>query len=116
METLKLKALAKFLRELVPADQFNMSVWLRSSTGNDGARPREAKKLLHECGTSACALGWATQIFPPEVDDFSWTAYGERVFDLKVHTYAWKRMFGPLNRGGPAEAADRIEEVINAQA
>ena len=44
----RLLALATYLREEVPDDRFNMGHW---------------GKTAHPCRSSACAIGWATNIF-----------------------------------------------------
>lgn len=48
---LRLLTLAKFLDERVPATRFNLVCWVR----DQGFKQRE-------CGTAACACGWATTI------------------------------------------------------
>ena len=50
----RLEKLSKYLREDVPRSHFDTAVWARR-----GFEDRE-------CGTSACALGWATICFPGE--------------------------------------------------
>lgn len=52
----RLLRLADFLDNEVPIAHFDMSSWF-----DVGGRPRHLAKL-GECGTSACAFGWATQI------------------------------------------------------
>lgn len=56
----RLKRLAKFLRT-VPSERFDMSCWGRVENGNLGTGTKLCLKK-NMCGTSACALGWATQI------------------------------------------------------
>lgn len=56
----RLKRLAKFL-EKVPAEQFDMNYWGKVENGDLGKGKRLCLKR-NLCGTSACALGWATQI------------------------------------------------------
>lgn len=53
MNAERLTKLADFLESSVPDDKFNLEKW---STGLD----------LNECGTAACACGWATQLFSNE--------------------------------------------------
>lgn len=53
--------LAWFLRTEVPEECFDQGVW-----GNTRDASLEKKKvsLTPTCGTSACALGWATTVWP----------------------------------------------------
>lgn len=51
----RLLTLAWFLKTEVPEDEFKMSSFCgEKRTGH----------MKHECGTTACALGWATAIWP----------------------------------------------------
>lgn len=56
MQTARLLKLAKFLRTRVPVERFNMATW----AGNHDISFNEEMGL--DCGTSACAMGWATTI------------------------------------------------------
>lgn len=51
--------LAKFLRK-VPAERFDMSYWGKVENGDLTGKTLCLKR--NACGTSACALGWATQV------------------------------------------------------
>ena len=50
----RIEELARFLLNRVPDDRFDLSAW-----GQKGFAE-------HECGTAACALGWATVCFPED--------------------------------------------------
>lgn len=60
----RLLTLAYFLKTEVPSKQFNMKWYGRRE-------PEQKPVCLGECGTSACALGWATEVFP-EVFRMEW--------------------------------------------
>lgn len=58
MNTKRLLTLAKFLEEKVPRKAFDYAVWF-------GAKVLDSKGRLRspaECGTTACAMGWACMI------------------------------------------------------
>ena len=50
----RLRILAAFLLDRVPGEHFRVGIW-----GQEGFARRE-------CGTAACALGWATICFPED--------------------------------------------------
>ena len=60
----RLLLLADFLDNLPEekAEHFHMSCWYWNHAANQGNRPKHIvrPKDLKHCGTSACALGWAT--------------------------------------------------------
>lgn len=117
MHKRNLLALAKFLRELVPAPQFNMNFWVNDGLDR-GYDPVDAPTQLHECGTSACALGWATRLFPANPDE-GWFGYGERVFGLEAGTDDWKTCFSAEHAHLPETAtreaaAARIEALVQS--
>lgn len=56
----RLLKLAEFLEERVPEARFNMDFWALDDDGRIGAVPLASPK----CKTAACALGWATALFP----------------------------------------------------
>ena len=64
MNTERLLRLADFLEFRVPAPKFDMRTWLTV-----GGKPDE---LYEECGTSACAAGWACALFKDEGLVFEW--------------------------------------------
>lgn len=55
MNAERLTTLAEFLRDKVPADRLDMSDWV--TDGPDGG-----SFAADDCGTAACACGWATRI------------------------------------------------------
>lgn len=91
-----LRGLAKFLREVAKAEQFDMRNF-GGPRGNSFVtfQPSDIRKRHgHGCGTVACALGHAPLLFPPEKDE-SWATYSLRVFGLKEHHDEWLWVFGP---------------------
>jgi hypothetical protein len=76
----RLLRLADFLEKEVPAEQFNMERW---ATGEVG-----------QCGTMACAFGWATKIpeFASAGLKLSLTPFdddGREVLSGNVHFHDW---------------------------
>lgn len=64
----RLLKLADFLEKQVPADKFAMHSWYKPSPSNFNKNWSASDiEALGGCGTSACALGWATAI--PEFKD-----------------------------------------------
>lgn len=57
----RLQTLATFLRTEVPEDKFDMSTW---GTTQNIRHANKIAPITDVCGTSACALGWATAIWP----------------------------------------------------
>jgi len=97
----RLRALAKLLRSLTPREtreHFYMGSWFRQL----GTQPHHVplnptKKDLTTCGTSACALGWATTI--PELQRAGLTLdsynYEVRLDGYRYYgTYAAAVIFG----------------------
>lgn len=83
----RLLRLADFLEKEVPAAHFDMTTWVAGlmTSGPDGF------KKLGECGTTACAFGWATQI--PEFADAGLELCGGEVIlrrpDMDKRKPAW---------------------------
>lgn len=136
MHTDRLLTLAKFLREKVPAEQFNMEAWCEAGDDTD-------VKAVGDCGTAGCALGWAMAvpafkelglragfrhsigtIYLSTVDgDGTAVTYhdlqaGQELFDLSraqakflfmPNSYPWQR--GPVR---PEDVAGRIERLVQA--
>lgn len=78
MNKKRLLKLAKFLREKVPDDAFEMGL----ITGLDDDVPTRALPAILEeclatkeqhCGAAACAIGWSPAVFP---DDLEWDGEG----------------------------------------
>lgn len=55
--------LASFLRDKVPSSQFDQGSW---ATANTREASNKVCSVLDVCGTSACALGWTTAIWPEQ--------------------------------------------------
>lgn len=60
----RLLKLADFLRERVPADDFDMSAWWFPKSEEKGLV--QVSKAT-PCKTVACIAGWATAVFPNEI-------------------------------------------------
>lgn len=59
----RLAKLADFL-ETVPRKRFDMRVWAYAQEKFVFRKDKPVVTTSPECGTSACALGWATAVFP----------------------------------------------------
>lgn len=127
MNDKRLLRLAKFLRR-VPKRRFNMMIW---ASGLFCGRPKEVE---HKCGTSACALGWASSIPSFKRDglilknDFdSDEAYvffdgvdgycaASRFFEIGYESakYLFDSEYGWVNRNKetPKQVAERIERFV----
>ena len=76
METERLLKLADFIEEVVPENRFDMHHFL----GTNDDFPEEdihPDQLEAECGTSACAAGWATLLFKKEGLKLAQEPYGQ---------------------------------------
>lgn len=95
METERLLRLADFL-ETVPPSKFDMGRWL-----SRGGQPHE---LQEECGTSACAGGWACVLFQDEglkwEQDGSWGFMP--TYDDMTGSDGLARFFGLADEAGSA--------------
>jgi hypothetical protein len=114
----RLLKLAKFLREKVPAKLFNLEIYLDAD--------KKGHKHAHaavSCGTSGCALGWATAKFPR---DLRYNKTIDLVTCIKVASDAggffginwhnnrdlWMWLFGPHHRRTPCQEAKVIEQFV----
>lgn len=72
------------------------------------------------CGTSGCAVGWATvAVEPIELSNFDhgdntydWEGYCEKVFGIGEFSDDWEFLFGPNNPDDALRAAERIREYL----
>lgn len=124
MERERLLRLAEFLEKSVPVSQFNMGIF---GGGCD------KYTSLGDCGTSACACGWATVLFEQDGfkldaeslqdgdflityrDRFEWDAI-EEFFGLDAEEAESLFMDASYNvkRPTPAQVAAHIREFIQA--
>jgi hypothetical protein len=95
MNAEKLLKLASFL-DTLPPGRFDYSVWASDTT------------LSTDCGTQGCAMGWATVVFPEELE--------LRLFidmcDTRQSVVCLKGAPTPTNTFGPAmEAARQVFDI-----
>ncbi len=119
IEEKRLRKLEHYLRTSVPKPRFRMRQWF---TGTFCGRRDE--HLHNECGTSACALGWATIIFkrsglrrlhtewdqPITYKGHYYFRAAEAFFGITPSESIY--IFGAPNANCPIKAADRIARVI----
>lgn len=111
-----LRALAKFLREVVQPAQFDM----KNFGGPKGDmfttwQPYQIREKHKGCGTVACAIGHAPFLFPGKPDE-TWTGYSFRVFGLREFSEAWSWIFSAdweRVDNTPAGAAARIDYLLD---
>lgn len=98
----RLLKLASFLRTEVPPDKFDMK-WFTNARG-DGI-------CLQDCGTTACALGWATVVFPGEFhfDGHCGTIRHKGMNDTRTVIYSGK-FFGVSTDFGSCESDCEFSE------
>lgn len=98
----RLATLAAYLRESVPDSQFDMNVWV----GDDWQGDPDLS-----CGTSACALGWATTI--PSFREAGLTLVRDRDYHhgghVELHT-------PEVIRTNSIEAASEFFDISESQA
>jgi hypothetical protein len=132
----RLLTLAKFLRT-VPKKRFKMWTW---ATGDFCGKVKEPEH--NECGTAACAIGWACTI-PSfrraglKLTDAEWSIKdkphkipvyeekeefeaAEEFFGLPAHgrikgRFVVTYLFGGHNKNSPIQAAKRIENYIKLE-
>lgn len=114
----RLLKLAKFLREEVKPEEFDLGYFIY--TGPGFKPPADVFHMSHWCGTTACALGWATRIWPKEFW-FSTTGdcasfkskdglYGEQFFGITDDQ--WEYLFGCNRVRSPKQEARIIENFV----
>lgn len=84
----RLEKLAQVL-DKVPAKNFNMGAWIR-----DKIEGSFTKKKILECGTRACALGWACTIREFRDDGLKMNYFMEPKFGDKYGEDAGAEFFG----------------------
>jgi len=73
----RLQKLARFLKT-IPEELFDMTHWMELDKNGHMHRKASIK-----CGTPACAMGWATSIFPELYYESEWAE-----IKIKGHTYS----------------------------
>ena len=122
----RLLFLAAFL-DTVNEDRFNLETWRRG----EYVHVITDEVLLHDCGTTACAVGWACSLpefrelglgfheyYPTlETDDLgrlhTWDAV-ERFFDLDSAESSYLFIYTQYSstNSAPRDVADRIREFV----
>lgn len=108
-----LAKLASFL-DTVDPDKFEMEYFLIGKEGD--YMGLEERKKVHNCGTAACAIGWApTAGIRVSKNDETWNDYSVRVFGYADGSDVWEYMFGgewTSYDNTPGGAAKRIRYVL----
>lgn len=129
MNKTRLLLLADALETRVPADHFDLREWRE---GDDGRNVSDGDLLNHECGTVACAVGWACALpefkaeglsYDGAMPDFKGSTHFCAVNDFFEIGYAGSRHLflateypdngaGPGADTGPLEVAARIRAFV----
>lgn len=117
----RLLTLAYYLKTEVPTVHFRMDAYFEIG---DPRRSEQDNLEQHVCGTTACALGWATVVFPkywgwqdylpiykPEPSLYRIEAC-EDFFGIGEDGRGWTHIFGAINRRTPQQEAKVIEEYV----
>ena len=121
MNKRRLLALADFM-ETVPRKHFDMNYWLKVFVWSGYQKlidvdHGEGEKKLGECGTAACALGWATQV--PALRRAGCTknailtsarGTGMRVFDIDDSTFG--DLFANSDNRTPKQWAKHCRKIV----
>lgn len=110
----RLLKLAKFLREEVPDSEFDLSCYVTWNADLPESKDGRAH-MAHNCGETACALGWATCLWPDNfwftgngtVRDLRWNISPQGFFDIDYQE--WDYLFGPDHERTPKQEAKIIE-------
>lgn len=118
----RLLTLAYYLKTRVPTEHFDMGVYVSDS----GLWPADVEEGFatrlesHECGTSACAVGWGMVVFPNEWHTVGCevrlrSRAGSTVTDcLQFYGIAdyqeWYWLFSGAHRRTPKEEAKVLED------
>lgn len=107
--------LAIYLNETkIPPEKFCMS-WIISSNSDavDSSdwEPKDVKKALNICGTSACALGHAPMAGINPRRGMIWSDY-DKCFFVNSDCDEWFHCFDASWEGGPKDAAKRIAYML----
>lgn len=127
----RLQALANVLRE-VPDANFDLETW--RYTPGSGENATDVQVLSHNCGTTACAIGWACAMPEFQAQGLRWEGVqpalvGEGSLDtgwdavkvfFGISYHASQRLF---NQDGydidvhvtPNDVADSIEDFVKEQ-
>ena len=126
----RLAILERFLRKEVPPRRFDMLTWISGAKFCGIVAPPEA--LHKECGSTACALGWATTIpafkraglrfdggspyfLPPDTKygSYSFNA-GAAFFHIRIEdaNYLFEPSCYPTLNTTPTEVASRIRGLL----
>jgi hypothetical protein len=131
----RLLKLAKFLREKVPDEHFDLDSFINTGDYSYDRHlkdlPEIAKGKQRGCGTTACAVGWCPAVFPRywEWQTEMYSEYGVRLkdsahsspfgdaeefFDLSSTecNYLFDPYYYPERRIGKEEVARRIEQFV----
>lgn len=110
-----LRALAKFLRELVKPEKFNMNVFFADENERQPGLPDVQREDYHKCGTCACALGYGPLLFEAQPNE-TWYDFCRRVFGVEPYSEEWEFIFSvrwaPVDNT-PEGAAKRIEYALD---
>lgn len=118
----RLLTLAYFLKTEVNRSAFNMSSFF-AIDGNDWCVRNLAPHPLDNppCGTTACALGWATHVFPLDykmtqdgvpvpVDGSEHTEFDYQFFGIDDD--GWEELFSARHKRTPKQEAKVIEKFV----
>ena len=125
----RLLTLAYFLKKQVPEEQFDLRTFLSCknwSLANVQAIAQAFIDGAPKCGTTACALGWATHVFPYKfrITQFGAFAVDGVVFGSCVPAVCdffgitvpdWEYLFGGGNRRSARQEAKVIEQLVKKQ-
>ena len=114
-ERRRLRKLGKFLLT-VNQEQFDMASYITPMYGTFSSGPRAAKNRLSDCGTSACAIGWAAFLFPKLAAQASYyDDLSSKLFGIDLLNYDWKFLFSEewaKYNNSPEFAAKRISVYL----
>lgn len=115
----RLLTLASFLRTEVPRKNFDMSSYWK----NEADELEIPDLAQHKCGTSACAMGWATRVWPNifklnEFGGFSYRGSDSSHSSMSVRAFFGLDfdeacdLFGYKWRRTPKQEASEIEKTV----
>jgi len=111
----RLRKLANYLDSKVLQENFDMEEYCRQ--GEVGVPIEDAKESLKACGSAACAIGHAANLFPRIAKRCSGYGYfSEECFDLIEFHETWNFLFSSEwtpNQNTPQEAAERIRLFLD---
>lgn len=100
MDKKRLLKLAKYLREVVPANRFNLNFWVNTDNSilyKDKKPLKQLKCNDNVCGYAGCAAGWACSIFKnlelrKHSDKWLLTLSDYYVYNKKTKEYGYKAL------------------------